>query len=152
MSVYNKLHAIMAEFPSVPKAHVNSFHKYSYRSADDILAALKPLLVKHGVLMAVSGSDVKTDTLNESILTTVEMTVTFWDPDDLGPVISCRAFGQGVDKGDKGVYKAITGALKYALLTNFLIPGSEDPEQDSPTITPSPEPVKEKTVSLKRKD
>jgi len=30
-----------------PKGQYNSFGKYSYRSAEDILEAVKPLLAKH---------------------------------------------------------------------------------------------------------
>jgi hypothetical protein len=49
--------------------------------------------------------------------------------------------GTGADYGDKGVYKGYTGAAKYALILNFLIPtgggdpapGASDPEKtDSP--------------------
>jgi len=36
--------------------------------------------------------------------------------------------GQGADKGDKGVYKAITGAKKYFIANLFLIPTDDDPE------------------------
>src|SRR5699024_6730814 len=36
----------------------------------------------------------------------------------------------GQDAGDKAVYKAITGATKYALMKVFMIPTGDDPEQD----------------------
>ncbi len=35
--------------------------------------------------------------------------------------------------GDKGIYKAMTGGLKYALLSLFLIPTTDDPERDALT-------------------
>ena len=34
---------------------------------------------------------------------------------------------------EKAAYKAATGALKYALLTGFLIPTGDDPEADAST-------------------
>ena len=37
-----------------PKGQYNSFGKYSYRSAEDILEAVKPLLAKHGLSMNIS--------------------------------------------------------------------------------------------------
>lgn len=37
-----------------PKGQYNSFGKYKYRSAEDILEALKPLLVKNGLLLTIS--------------------------------------------------------------------------------------------------
>ena len=36
-----------------------------------------------------------------------------------------------MDSGDKAIYKAMTGALKYALRMNFLIPDELDPENDN---------------------
>ena len=37
-----------------PKGQYNSFGKYSYRSAEDILEAVKPLLSKNGLSMTIS--------------------------------------------------------------------------------------------------
>lgn len=37
-----------------PKGQYNSFGKYRYRSCEDILEALKPLLVKEGVVLTIS--------------------------------------------------------------------------------------------------
>jgi len=41
--------------------------------------------------------------------------------------------GCGEDAGDKAVYKAITGAMKYFVSKNFLISTGDDPEKDSET-------------------
>ena len=38
----------------VPKGNFNSFGKYKYRSAEDILEALKPILLKHGAELTMS--------------------------------------------------------------------------------------------------
>jgi hypothetical protein len=38
----------------VPKGNYNSFGKYKYRSAEDILEALKPLLKKYNVILKLS--------------------------------------------------------------------------------------------------
>src|SRR5690625_7147192 len=37
-----------------PKNNYNSFGKYKYRSAEDILEAVKPLNAKHGLLLTLS--------------------------------------------------------------------------------------------------
>lgn len=37
-----------------PKGQYNSFGKYKYRSCEDILEAVKPLCVKHGVILTLS--------------------------------------------------------------------------------------------------
>lgn len=48
----DKLLAIQSELKA-PKNAYNSFGKYNYRSQEDILEALKPLLKKHGVLLTL---------------------------------------------------------------------------------------------------
>lgn len=41
-------------------------------------------------------------------------------------------YGEGFDKGDKGLYKAYTGALKYYLANTFMVATGDDPEVESP--------------------
>lgn len=38
----------------VPKTNVNAFGKYKYRSAEDILEAVKPILLKHNATLTLS--------------------------------------------------------------------------------------------------
>jgi hypothetical protein len=65
-------------------------------------------------------------------LLTLRFTWTLTDGDS-GETISFQSVGTGADSGDKAAYKAATGALKYALLTGFLIPTGDDPEADLAT-------------------
>lgn len=46
MSIYEKLLAVQTELKA-PKGQYNSFGKYKYRSCEDILEALKPILARH---------------------------------------------------------------------------------------------------------
>ena len=46
MNITEKLLAIQSELKA-PKNQYNSFGKYKYRSADDILEAIKPLTIKY---------------------------------------------------------------------------------------------------------
>jgi len=41
-----------------------------------------------------------------------------------------KVAGEGLDAGDKAPYKAMTGALKYALLQSFLLATGDDPEEE----------------------
>lgn len=66
---------------------------------------------------------------NKSHLTQIKATYLIIDP-ITGDGRSYTSFGQGADQGDKGVYKAITGALKYFIANNFLIAENNDPESD----------------------
>lgn len=53
MDLLQKLQLIQLELKA-PKAQRNAFGNYNYRSAEDILEALKPLSDKHGVLFKTS--------------------------------------------------------------------------------------------------
>jgi hypothetical protein len=67
--------------------------------------------------------------------------MTLYDPDD-DTKVSMMGFGSGSDMkgGDKAIYKAITGCLKYIIKENFLIAESDsDPESDVYTRIPSEE-------------
>ena len=55
MSVYEKLAAVQRELKA-PKGQFNSFGKYKYRSCEDILEALKPVLSKNGCAVVLSDS------------------------------------------------------------------------------------------------
>ncbi len=48
-----KMVAIQSELKA-PKNQVNSFGKYKYRSCEDIIEAVKPLLAKQGLYMRIS--------------------------------------------------------------------------------------------------
>ena len=49
----NKLLAIQSELKA-PKSQYNSFGKYNYRNCEDILEAVKPLLLKHDCTLTIS--------------------------------------------------------------------------------------------------
>ena len=53
MDINEKLATIQTEFKS-KKSRFNSFGKYYFRSAEDILEAIKPYLLKHGVTVTVN--------------------------------------------------------------------------------------------------
>lgn len=52
MEFIEKIVAIQSEL-KVPKGQYNSFGKYNYRSCEDILEGVKPLLAKHGLVLTI---------------------------------------------------------------------------------------------------
>lgn len=52
MNIYEKLLNIQAELKA-PKNQYNSFGKYNYRSCEDILESLKPLLIKYKATLII---------------------------------------------------------------------------------------------------
>jgi len=53
MNITQKLLAIQTELKA-PKSQKNKFGNYNYRSAEDILEAVKPLAAKHGALVKIN--------------------------------------------------------------------------------------------------
>jgi len=106
-----------------PKGQYNSFGKYAYRSAEDILEAVKPLLSKNGLSMRVTDEVVEVGGL-----TFINATVVVTDGTD-----SITASAQaGIDPNRKGMDIAqsfgssSSYARKYALNGMFLIDDTKD--------------------------
>lgn len=57
MAIIDALRAVQANLRA-PKGQVNSFGKYNYRSAEDILEAVKPLLNENGLVLTISDEPV----------------------------------------------------------------------------------------------
>ena len=55
MEFIEKIVAIQSELKA-PKGQYNSFGKYNYRSCEDILELVKPLLTKHGLVLTIQDS------------------------------------------------------------------------------------------------
>lgn len=55
MTLHEKLIAIQSELKA-PKGQTNAFGKYKYRSCEDILESVKPLLKEHGCTLTLSDS------------------------------------------------------------------------------------------------
>lgn len=95
-----------------------------YASSDAVFDELRPLLAEEGVIMLPSVTKHDQDAKG---VATVDMSVTFMSGVD-GSTVSVSWSGCGSDKGDKGMLKAITSALRTCLLKTFLISTGDDPE------------------------
>jgi hypothetical protein len=136
-SLAKKLATIIGASGWIPKNGFNAHFKYNFATDADILDALRQLFAKYNVAHLMSVIDVTREQIAEgdgkrraTFLTHVRTRHTFLCG-DTGEAVSVDGFGTGEDSGDKGVYKAQTGALKYALLKTFLIPTGDDPEYDN---------------------
>lgn len=138
-SLYGKLAQILGLIPTVEKRGVNDFHKYSYAKESDLVEAVRPLLSEYGIFFwwsVVSHErriQVKTRGENAGAeaetLSVIEVEFKFIDADG-NATEPQRVEAYGDDPIDKGVYKALTGAVKYALMKTFLIATGDDPEAD----------------------
>lgn len=145
-NLHEKLTAIQAKL-KVAKSQYNSFGKYAYRNCEDILEALKPLLVEHGLCLSLS------DTI-EMIGTRyyVRATATIREgKEELS--VSAHAREEDMQKGMSGAQ--LTGscssyARKYALNALFLIDDTKDDDthnQEAKTKTVTQAPQNSQTVN-----
>ena len=51
MLIHEKISAIMSEIGAIGKDQTNKSQGFKYRGIDDVMNALQPLLVKHGVFV-----------------------------------------------------------------------------------------------------
>ena len=122
MDINEKLATIQAEFKS-KKSRFNSFGKYYFRSAEDILEATKPFLKKLGVTVVITERYIDTE-----MLPVLETTATL---SDLESSVSATAI-VGVDMDQKGMQvpqkfgTASSYGKKYALGNLFLIDDTQD--------------------------
>lgn len=128
-----KIAKVMEAVGYVPKTGNNAALGYKFVQASAVADKVREQLAALNVSMTPTTVDVVSEGLTPSgkqTLLTLRFTWTLTDG-ETGETLSFQSIGTGSDSGDKAAYKAATGALKYALLTGFLIPTGDDPENDS---------------------
>jgi hypothetical protein len=124
--IFGVLQAIQSELVA-PKGQYNSFGKYNYRSAEDILEALKPILKKHNAAITLSDDITYIEGRHY-----VEASVTLYAE---GEAIGTKALARE-EESKKGMDGSqITGtassyARKYALNGLFAIDDNKDADSD----------------------
>lgn len=130
-----KLVKIMEAVDRVPKNGVNTHFGYKYATEADVADACRKAMIANRVALLVSTTDTSrvheytSRSGGQQVVWRADIDATFIDA-DTGAQFTVHAIGFGEDAGDKGIYKAITGALKYVLMKTFLIPTGDDPEAD----------------------
>jgi hypothetical protein len=122
MTINEKLATVQTKFKS-KKSRFNSFGKYNFRSAEDILEATKPFLLELGVTVTINEEIISVDPLPM-----MQSTATISDGDNAIHATSIV----GVDLNQKGMNvpqqfgSASSYAKKYALGNLFLIDDTAD--------------------------
>ena len=147
LKILGKLHLIQKDIEKMEKDGYNDFNKYNYLSETQITYKLKNLFDKYGVLFHYQSEILETKPYvgakgDTQFLVSVNVDYSFYDIES-GESLKGKACGQGADKGDKGIYKAITGAIKYIFMKTFSIPTGDDAEKDSPEIGNKPQPTRQ---------
>jgi len=135
LNLRQKLAEVRRRIGYVQKRGHNERFNYSYVTAADIAGSVGDILAELGVVVIPKLEDISYESAvgrGESIrMARVVMAYTFADVDS-GEEIIAKVAGQGLDPGDKAPYKAMTGALKYALLQSFPLATGDDPEDERP--------------------
>jgi hypothetical protein len=133
LNLRQKLAEVRRRIGYVQKRGHNERFNYSYVTAADIAGSVGDILSELGVIVIPSLENITYESAAGHGETTrmarVVMAYTFSDVDS-GEEIVAKMAGQGLDSGDKAPYKAMTGALKYALLQSFLLATGDDPEDE----------------------
>jgi len=132
MKELNKKLAIIQTKLKAKKSSYNSFGKYYFRKAEDILEAIKPFLIEHGVTVTINEQIIATDPVP-----TLQSTATISDGENS---IHATAL-VGVDLNQKGMQTsqqfgaASTYGKKYSLGNLLLIDDTQDADSgDKPSV------------------
>jgi hypothetical protein len=152
----DKLASVQTRFKS-KKSRFNSFGKYNFRSAEDILEAIKPFLLELGVSVRINEEIISVDPLPM-----MQSTATISDGDNAIHATSIV----GVDLNQKGMNvpqqfgSASSYAKKYALGNLFLIDDTADSDATNThgkapkaknTLTSEKDPAYPKAVDFIKK-
>jgi hypothetical protein len=139
-SIYELMALVMNDVRDVGKNGFNDHQKYSFRGVDDFIGALAQPLRKHGVFMMTEILDFQTSVRGKMNATHMRVAFHFYGP--AGDKVTATTLGEASDTADKASNKAMSAALKYALMQTFMIPvdaGSlDDGDRDHPVGQRSP--------------
>ena len=127
----NKLRKDLMAKGILVKGATNDYDNYEYFSEAQYKELFTSLFCNNGLEFDSSELNVQstggTDKQPFGILVTLEYTIT---DIDTGYSIKSTHSGIAIDKGDKAIYKAKTGALKSFLASTFLVATKDDPERE----------------------
>jgi len=152
MTLNQKLSTIQTKFKS-KKSRFNSFGKYNFRSAEDILEAIKPYLLELGVSVRIKEKLISTEPMP-----ILESTAVIQD--EKGMELKATAL-VGVDLNQKGMQtpqkfgSASSYGKKYALGNLLLIDDTQDSDASNDhgkTTIAKPKPVANKAEIKSNQD
>ena len=149
MKELNQKLAIVQTELKAKKSSYNAFGKYYFRKSEDILEAIKPFLVKHGITVTINEEMIATDPVP-----TLQSTATFSDGKD---AIHATAL-VGVDLNQKGMQTAqqfgaaSTYGKKYALGNLLLIDDTEDADSGKKATSTTIDKIKAAAKPVITKD
>ena len=142
LNVYQRMVKVMADLQGIGKSGKadQRMGGFSYVKHDDVMQAVHPLLVKHGLVLSTDIVADRSDPMVEvgktakgaqqyAAVLWVELAFVNVDkPEDRHVV---KFPGIGIDTGDKGPGKAVSYALKTMLLKELVLPAGDDVDNEA---------------------
>ena len=135
--LYRKLFELQSRMDGYgwEKDGTNNRHKYKYITEAQYKKNFKAARAQAGLLwkMEEVGHELIPIVSDKMHLVLTQFVGRLIDP-DTGAYEEYRFSGSGADNGDKALYKAYTGGLKFFLASNFLVAEDNDPEDDAAPV------------------
>lgn len=135
--------AIMQSVEAIKKEKTNKQGEgFKYRGIDDVMNSLHKAFADYGVIImpeVIERTEVERRSTKGNALYYATQRIRFNFIATDGSSVSSTVIGTAMDSGDKADNKAMSVALKYALLQAFLIPTADmiDPDSESHEVRPS---------------
>ena len=149
--IYADLAKVMRSVDHVGKGDFNSHQKFNFRGIDGVLNAVGPALREHNVVVYprlhdVAYEEVKTSGGKASTACRVVVDYVFASSD--GSTVETRVAAESWDTGDKAMPKAMSVAMRTALIQALALP-TDEPDPDSFTYTREAADEKNERVAAK---
>jgi len=125
-NVHQRLAAAMEEVDYIQKERKQGMN-YTIVSHDAVTAKVRPVLLKNGIVYY----PVRCEHLHNGNRAECSLTVRFVNIDEPSDFFDVPTFGYGIDTQDKGPGKAMSYAVKYALLKALGLETGDDPDTET---------------------
>jgi hypothetical protein len=132
VAILAKLHQCMLDVDRIEKDRKNLHGNYQYASEKVIKEVLHAVFCKNKVLLQIETMSpclLSQEEGGKAVCMALHVDYRLHDV-DTGQFIGGTFVGSGNGRDDKGIYAAVTGAIKYILTSNLLIPTGDDPESN----------------------
>jgi hypothetical protein len=132
--IHQKLIEVMREVTFVAKTGMNTQQNYPFRGIDGVMNEVGPAMRKVGVLaiptvLQYKNRDTYTTGDKKTREVVMEVRYDFYAED--GSSVSTVVWGESLDFSDKGTAKALSVALRQALLQTLMLPTQEPTTDDN---------------------
>lgn len=125
-NVHQRLALAMGEVDYIQKEQKKGM-SYTIVSHDAVTAKVRPILLSKGIVYY----PVRCDHSQDGNRAECSMTIRFVNIDEPTDFFDVPTFGYGIDSQDKGPGKAMSYAVKYALLKALGLETGDDPDHDA---------------------